>query len=241
MKIALVILTFLFSNNVISQDSNFGVEINLSPGIGFRKLKNTEPDNEFLEFFVAERNKNEEPTSLFFGSVSAVYFLKPKIELMAGFDFSTFGNRAYNIQAAPAPAPVDEFESSILLQYYHFMGISLNSRFVLPIGTKFDLTVIIGTGLYRYFLYSDDFTFKYSSTEEFNQKMKTYPKLNELDKPNLWNVPAAVGLGIRYKLNRVHSLNLEPNYCHLLLPMYDTPVKGWFYKYGVNIGYTYRF
>ncbi len=240
MRLVFIIL-FLFTSlkTIAQKDSKLNYFVSFSPGIGYRDLRFDEGEDFVIEEIVERRNDEESWQFQFGASALIDYKFRKKIHLRTGIEYSNFGEARRNI---PFPwnetYPLEEFEYAKVRYNCDYIGIPLNVGWRLPIGEHYFFESELGAS-FLYFLTIRKFTrYKYESMAE-PYKSRSNLFAAEIDNANLFNVQLNLGLGFGYKIDEKSSLQISPYFQLLTRPLFDTPIRGYYFKSGLSFTYGY--
>lgn len=230
------------------------IGINVSLDYCYRTLKNN--DGSFTSSYVIDsKNEYEVPKIGYTVGLSAAYNLKPFLSIEAGIHFSnkgyqtkmselSYGDRIDSIASfyssnsisnvPPIQPPSSTFEPIRAKFIYNNYYLDVPLRANLIIGKK-KIRFISSAGITtNIFLFeTSTSSIEYSDgTKEKNTQKTAYPY-------NRINISPMVSLGIDWKLNNKNTIRVEPTFRYGVLKIINTPVTGYLWNAGINIGYYF--
>lgn len=233
----------LLSNSLLCQEEigkdkwKFG--IHLSPEIAYRTLKG-DKNNETIQHIIEFRNDMERPAFLFSGGLSAEYKISKIFSLKSGIHHTMRGEASRDVGVGSDFGSSGIYlEKFIYRNQYHYVGIPIAVSAYFPQMEKAQLFGSVGVELNFLYLLSSYSTFKFSGEEEKTEFKKF--KTSEMDFYDyaIFNPSLMLSIGCDLKIGNKSTLRIEPIYRKSLLPLEDTPIKGYYYNCGINLGYLY--
>ncbi len=225
--LAFVAVSHFATGQAETKEYRWKLGMNVSPEMGFRFL-NTQDAT--VQFIVDQRNRDEKPEFLFSKGLSAEYSLSKRFSVRSGIQYSLRGEKSKDLGAIST-----QVEKYIYRYQYHYIGAPLVISFSYFKNDKISLFASLGSELNFIFLQSSRNTLKFKGQDEITQFSAT--SIEKDQHYVLFNPSAAVSLGMDLKLGNRISLRLEPNFKMSTRPIVDAPIKGYYYNYGLNIGF----
>lgn len=218
-----------------SNSGNFNrIQIGLvvSPDFCYRTLKNND-GSATSDMDISARNEQETPKIGYTAGVNVCYNINTNFGIESGIQYSNKGYQTkieYLLFGGPG-----FFEPIETKNRYNFHCIDIPLKLNFTTGTgnvRFFSSLGITTNFFgketqiRYFYYPNR-TDKSSGPTGFDY--------------NDVNISPTVSVGIDYKIKGGMNLRIEPAFRYTILKIIDTPVTGYLYSGGINIGYYVGF
>lgn len=204
--------------------------INFSTDVAFRTLK-TNNDNPSGEVIIEQRNKIETIKLGYTTGLNACYNINNFLGLESGIQYS---NKGYQTKKQDLifenPDPTLP-EKSQFIYNLHYIDIPLKVNFT---AGKKKVRFFTSAGLTaNIFIKKTQTTiFVYSDRTERNANPSNFDF-------NRINISPTASIGIDYKINERMNLRVEPTFRYGVLKIIDSPVTGYLYSGGLNIGYYF--
>jgi len=236
-----LIVLLISISNVTAQESTDSINhfkgwkfgINVSPEFAYRKLT-TDSTDQIYQDIIGFRNDFEVPSMLFTIGVSAEYRFSKILSLKSGMNYSLFGSKTKDFGI-----PGSYYEKFIQRDQYHYVGLPLNVKAYFKNLDRFHFFASAGGSFNFLVLRSTYITYKVSGEGEKHEFSKTKPEDDGYDY-SYFNPSLEFSVGCDIKFGNHSILRLEPVYRRLMLPLLNTPIKGYFYNVGLNIGYLFQ-
>ena len=254
MKKLLILLLIFGSISAKSQDilpqqseaqkSRFSIGAYFSPDAADIYLQSTD-NKQSTEDFIENRNSRETMKFGYTTGLSVVYLLNEKFSLETGLEYS---NKGYQTKKVGLNFGVGQGLSNPPRGFVFDEGseTATDVRFVYHYqyaGIPVKLNYTVGNGKWR-FISSIGLTAEYlmraSSTTVLYYDEERPNRENDIDDQdyNTFNLSPSISAGVDYQLNPRMSLRAMPTFrAGLLKIMDDTPVTGYLYSAGVQLGW----
>jgi hypothetical protein len=204
------------------------IGVNFSPDYCFRKLKNNDGSSTSA-LIVDNRNSHESAKFGYTTGINVCINFSKAIGLEAGIQYSnkgyqfkfnnstfdpsipTKGKIIYNDKYIDIPLKINLTLGKRKVQFFSSVGITTN--------------IFIGETQTNILKYSDGNTDKRTQSTPYNY--------NKVD------ISPIISLGINYKINDKMNLRVEPTFRYGVLKIIDSPVTGYLWNAGLNIGYYF--
>jgi hypothetical protein len=221
MKKIISILFLLLMLNLSSQEkdsitySKFDVGFTYSPDYSYRVLK-TEATNSWIK---DAYDTLEVPKYGYTVGLHIVYHVNKNLFVSSGVLFADRGEKTkeYTLQ------PVNNYTN-----HYYYLDIPLKANYYL-INKK--LKLFLTAGAFASVYINSKTTTDVGNSTGKNENVYTKPDVSKL------NFAFVGGLGIDCPVTDRWYFKLEPNYRRSFTPIANTPIKKYFYSFGVNLGF----
>ena len=210
----------------------FQIGMVVSPDYCYRTLRNND-GSKFSDMIINSNNEREVPKFGYTAGLNVCYNLNSNIGIESGIQYS---NKGYQTKIEygkfGGPGQFEQIESKVKYNI-HFIDIPLklnyatgtrNVRFFSSLGIT---TNIFATETYVLYVYNPGNTDRNSDP-------------TGVDYNNV-NISPTVSVGIDYKIKDRINLRIEPAFRYTILKIIDSPVTGYLYSGGINIGYYVGF
>jgi len=239
--ISILILSILTINLGAQNKSNgsnggdfkrFQIGMVVSPDYCFRTLKNND-GSEYSNLLISARNEREIPKFGYTAGINVCYNINSNIGIESGIQYSNKGYQTKNLVAIfGVPGQFEPIESKFKYDFHcidiplklNFAAGTGNVRFISSLGITTNIFVKETQIFYVYFPGNTDIN---SGPTGFNY--------------NNVNISPTVSVGIDYKIKDRMNLRIEPAFRYTILKIIDSPITGYLYSGGINIGYYIGF
>lgn len=237
--ILIIIILILSSTNLFSQNSGLNVRLYGSTDIAYRKLS-ADTSSAIITSLINGRNDIEKSLFTFSSGIAIAYKFKNQLEIQAGFGYSNFGEKAYDIPPFPNPAPMSEFEGSVLKRYYDFYDFNLTGRYAVLSNQLLCFSAHLGCSMKYFSGYREIYTYTFSSLGSNTVKTTTSSNVSYED-ANILNTSIFGGFGLTFFPEKKLSYQIDPYFEYCLVPLFDAPVNQKVYKGGIKFFVIYNF
>jgi len=234
-NLAIFILTvFVFSaygqGNSTSGFKKIQVGINISPDLCFRILKNNDGSSS-SENIVHFRDSIETIKMGYTTGLNVCFNLNKTIGLETGIQYSDKGYQTIVTEFVSIQPDPNIPEKVRFIYHFHYIDIPLKANFTLG-NKKVRFLTSIGI-VSNIFIKETQTEILYFTDRKEKEKDPTGYEYNKI------NLSAAISAGIDYKINSRMNLRIEPIFRYGILKINDTPVTGYLWNAGLNIGYYF--
>jgi len=237
MKSLIVFFLLGMASHTYAQSSNVGrvqIGVNFSPDVCFRTLQNNDGSAR-SEFVIKQNNEREIPKFGYTAGANVCFNLSSFFSLETGIQYANKGYQTKYLPQDPNlifPVPEPNMPDKIKFIYnFHYIDIPLKANFML--GTN-RLRFLASVGLTVNTFISE--TVKTVSVYPDRRERSTNPSNYDYNRINL---SPTVSFGVDYQINSNMNLRIEPTFRYGILKITDSPVTGYLYNGGLNIGYYY--
>jgi opacity protein-like surface antigen len=212
--------------------NRFQIGMLVSPDYCFRTLKNND-GSESSDIVIKLNNEREVPKFGFTTGLNVCYNLNSNIGIESGIQYSNKGYQTKIVYGMMGgPGQFEPIESKFKYNFHcidiplklNFAAGTGNVRFISSLGITTNFFVKETQILY---VYNPGSTDKSSGPSGFDY--------------NNVNISPTVSVGIDYKIKDGMNLRIEPAFRYTILKIIDSPVTGYLYSGGINIGYYVGF
>ncbi|MFH0895806.1 MAG: outer membrane beta-barrel protein [Bacteroidota bacterium] len=255
MKSHLLLLSLLLSFYSFSQNttngskekgsSRFEIGVNFSPDLCYRTLDIIDASATGASLVYNDRNKNEVFKPGFSTGFSACYYLKKRLGIEAGVQFSDKGyNRKwYDLSFGSHLDPLFGFNgdttnmaAKMKLNYHnYYFDIPFSVKYVL--GKKnLRFETRLGVAVNIFIKETITTVLEYNNGEHERSSSETNYKYEPL------NISPFAGFGIIYQINKSMSLSMAPIIRYGVFKIIkNEPLTAYLWNAGLDIGFRYRF
>jgi hypothetical protein len=234
-----------FSACAFGQSEDFKkiqIGINVSPDICYRTLQNNNGSS-FSAIIIDMRDENEIPKFGYTAGINACYNISSRIGIETGIYYSNKGYRTkeadliFGDQSDPRYGFIYSNSGSgsgtvrFVYDYFYF-DIPLKAN--LKIGKR-KICFISSLG-FAINIFSKEIITSIVEGDNGNSDTESYTSHFDYEKITLSAIACA---GVAYKLNDKIELRAEPTFRYGLLKIIDTPVTGYLWSGGFNVGFYY--
>lgn len=244
MKCGAFFFTWLLIGSVTAQDSaahrsRWSIGINGSPDVAYRKLEIIEP-SEIASSIVDGRNERELPVIGVTAALMGGYSFNDRFGIEAGVGYALLGweidlsELSFGDQIDPRRGFAYSTDPALqglktLRQQFHYLNFPIKG------------TVTVGKRRWRWIS---------SAGISFGIMMRARNVIIYEDDRSSWdqdyyerfNLFAQLSTGVLYQLSDRHQFRLEPTFRYGLLPIInDTPITGYLWSVGFNVGWYRSF
>lgn len=208
------------------------IGINISPDICYRTIRNNNASS-ISDIFITMRNQNETAKVGYTAGINACFNIKKNISLETGVQYSNKGYQLKMIDliyAQPEPNAPNKAKN---IYNFHCIDIPLKANFTIR---KKRVSYFTSIGLTTNIFVNETQT----SVLVYSDRTDRITNPTNIDY-NRVNISPTIGFGMDYKINSKINFRVEPTFRHGLLKIIDSPVTGYLYSAGLNIGYYYEF
>lgn len=212
----------------------------ISPEISYRQLRSD--DNSLLtKEILRQRDSIETASALFSTGLIFEYILDEKLSLRTGFHYLQRGYRSKSEVTYPPTSSTPEGQriSFIFRDRYHYFGIplQLSYKFI----KKSSLQFGISAGLSLDMLTFTSFYNTVIGPDETENSKDFVPVYANESAAFIFSPSLLISLPIDLKMNANNYIRFEPRYSQMLRPVYDNPIRGYLYNFGLQMGYFHEF
>lgn len=252
MKLISILLTTVISTNVFGQEKQIDIPtsdfkqvqigVNFSPDFCFRTLKNNDGSS-ISDIVLNLRNENETIKFGYTTGLNICFNFKKFVALETGIQYSNKGYQALMkdltygdmidprygfIYATSGTAPT----KAKFIYNYHYIDIPLKVNFTFG-KKKIRLISSVGLTTNIFIKETSASVLEYSDGKT---DRKNYPTTFDYNKINISPI---ISVGIDYKINNRMNLRIEPTFRYGVLKIINTPIIGYLWNGGLNIGYYF--
>ncbi len=211
-------------------ERKFSVGLSFSPDYCYRSIISDK--SSVNDIICKNRDSIEIPKYGFTSGISLKYRLNKTISLESGVFYSEKGEKTKSIALK---SDIDEgFAKLKLIYHYSYLDIPLKVNINL-LTSK--LKVYISAGLVANIFMSNK---NISYVEYTDGSTKSFSN-NYNNEYNRLALSFIAGLGLSYDISDKFTCKFEPSYKRFITSATNTPIKGYFYSSGLNVGIDYKF
>jgi opacity protein-like surface antigen len=198
-----------------------------SPDYAFRKLK-ADAESQWIK---DSRDSLEIPKLGYTVGIGVGYSVKKNLKIEAGIFFSDKGQRTKKDIAYQTPSGQEPIKYSYNYHYY-YLDVPVKASYYLLTGKlKFYITAGLSANI---FLNEKTTSIVSSANSETKTTTNTTSGFKTL------NIQVLGGCGLNYPLGKRTNIKLEPTYMRSINSVINTPVKGYLYSFGANVGFGWN-
>lgn len=208
--------------------------INLSPDITFRTLRNDD-GAPLYDALMEQRNDTEIPQFGYTAGLNLCYNITRSLAVETGLHHAKRGYRtkALDVIAFDPLSQNDPFIPNSIRYIAHWYYMDIPLRVDLALGKK-KLRVLLSAGVTTNILLSATQT----NVLEFADRTERATDTSVFDH-NAFNISPTLSVGLDYRIAERLNLRAEPTFRYGAMRIIDTPITGFLYSGGLNIGVYY--
>jgi len=226
-------LTSICQKTDSTKTKRFSVGVTFSADYCYRTLNSDSAS----KWIADSRNNREIPKFGFTTGVNFAYRINKRITLEAGILFSDKGEKTRKDTLIYNPPTVQTDPSlPIRINYsYQYLYIDIPIKVNVNILSKRTKLYIFAGVSPNIFIIEKTISFPEYSDGEIKRRTST-----STSEYNLINLAVIGGLGFSYDFNKYIYLKAEPTYTRSITSITHTPIKGYLYSFGLNVGLYYK-
>lgn len=215
--------------------SRWKIGVSVSPEMGYRYLVKKSSYNDstgLIAQIIRSRDKQEFQVFAFTAGLSVERSFAKRFTLRSGIHYSLRGEKTKNVIVMDLNN-IGSYLEADARQHYHYIGIPLYLSCGLLNKEKVRLFASLGTDLNFFYLRSLHLTYKHNgSTDYFTEKPQ-----NSIYEYYTFIPSAYASIGIDLKVSPRSTVRIEPCFRYSARPLVNAPINGYYYNYGLNLGY----